>query len=356
MPSDAERLAGVGAAVAAVGITTAASVYASRPGPKRWTRWLVLGGAAAAYGAYSLATWLEDQKNATAHGGDGDARDVDAAREKPAEDPDGGIGASSEISADPDPPARRSQMDQLLDAVAGGYDDDDDDLDAAFDRAAKTVASTNRKLTNDQKLRVYALFKQSTVGANDTRKPRLLEGMAKHAKWSAWNELGDMPRDDAKAARDEAMAALAEAREELDALERAKRAEDEAMVEVMKMMDERRARDDDARRRRLDETRAAIEFEFDARAIFREHRTSLELSDEIYERSKGLEGVGPWREFDLGDVPDDLVETIARVVDARRENDAIRDELLAKGADANYAAFRDELERMRASDRPESDV
>jgi acyl-CoA-binding protein len=203
MPSDAERLAGVGVAVAAVGITTAASVYASRPGPKRWTRWLVLGGAAAAYGAYSLATWLEDQKNATAHGGDGDARDVDAAREKPAEDPDGGIGASSEISADPDPPARRSQMDQLLDAVAGGYDDDDDDdddLDAAFDRAAKTVASTNRKLTNDQKLRVYALFKQSTVGANDTRKPRLLEGMAKHAKWSAWNELGDMPRDDAKAA------------------------------------------------------------------------------------------------------------------------------------------------------------
>ena len=163
-------------------------------------------------------------------------------------------------------------------------------------------------------------------------------------------------RDDAKAARDEAMAALAEAREELDALERAKRAEDEAMVEVMKMMDERRARDDDARRRRLDETRAAIEFEFDARAIFREHRTSLELSDEIYERSKGLEGVGTWRDFDLGDVPDDLVETIARVVDARRENDAIRDELLAKGADANYAAFRDELERMRASDRPESDV
>ena len=200
MPSDAERLAGVGVAVAAVGITTAASVYASRPGPKRWTRWLVLGGAAAAYGAYSLATWLEDQKNATAHGGDGDARDVDAAREKPAEDPNGGIGASSEISADPDPPARRSQMDQLLDAVAGGYDDDDDDLDAAFDRAAKTVASTNRKLTNDQKLRVYALFKQSTVGANDARKPRLLEGMAKHAKWSAWNELGDLARDDAKAA------------------------------------------------------------------------------------------------------------------------------------------------------------
>ena len=202
MPSDAERLAGVGVAVAAVGITTAASVYASRPGPKRWTRWLVLGGAAAAYGAYSLATWLEDQKNATAHGGDGEERDVDAAREKPAEDPNGGIGASSEISADPDPPARRSQMDQLLDAVAGGYDDDDDDddLDAAFDRAAKTVASTNRKLTNDQKLRVYALFKQSTVGANDARKPRLLEGMAKHAKWSAWNELGDLARDDAKAA------------------------------------------------------------------------------------------------------------------------------------------------------------
>lgn len=41
----------------------------------------------------------------------------------------------------------------------------------------------------------------------------------------------------------------------------------------------------------------------------------LEFLDEIYECLKGFEGVGLWWDFDFGDVSDDLVETIARVVD-----------------------------------------
>ena len=210
MPSDAERLAGVGVAVAAVGLTTAASFYASRPGPKRWTRWLFVGGAAAAYGAYSLATWLEDQKNEAARGGD--VRDALETREK--ETHRGAVSSadvpssSDEIlrASDPEPPARRSQMDQLLDAVADGYDDD---LDADFDRAAKFMASTtDLRLTNDQKLRVYALFKQATFGRCDQPKPRLLDGFARHAKWTAWNELGELSRDDAKEAYVELVAEL----------------------------------------------------------------------------------------------------------------------------------------------------
>ena len=208
MPSDAERLAGVGVAVAAVGLTTAASFYASRPGPKRWTRWLFVGGAAAAYGAYSLATWLEDQKNEAARGGD--VRDALETREK---ETDPGAVSSADVPsssdeirvADPEPPARRSQMDQLLDAVADGYDDD---LDAAFDRAAKFMASADLRLTNDQKLRVYALFKQATFGRCDQPKPRLLDGFARHAKWTAWNELGELSRDDAKEAYVELVAEL----------------------------------------------------------------------------------------------------------------------------------------------------
>ena len=210
MPSDAERLAGVGVAVAAVGLTTAASFYASRPGPKRWTRWLFVGGAAAAYGAYSLATWLEDQENASAR--EGDVRDALETREKRAEETHRGASAdvpssSDEIRpSDPEPPARRSQMDQLLDAVADGYDDD---LDADFDRAAKFMASTtDLRLTNDQKLRVYALFKQATFGRCDQPKPRLLDGFARHAKWTAWNELGELSRDDAKEAYVELVAEL----------------------------------------------------------------------------------------------------------------------------------------------------
>ena len=157
-------------------------------------------------------------------------------------------------------------------------------------------------------------------------------------------------RDDAKARRDEARGELAIVREELATLERARRAEDEAMARMMRAMDDARDAEDEARRRRLDETRAAIALESDMRETMVEVRTSLELSDEIYERSKGLEGVGPWRDFDLGDVPDDLVRACARVVEARRENDAIRDALLAKGADANDAA-RERRARARARER-----
>jgi len=163
-------------------------------------------------------------------------------------------------------------------------------------------------------------------------------------------------RDDAKARRDEARGELAIVREELATLERARRAEDEAMARMMRAMDDARDAEAEARRRRLDETRAAIALESDMRETMVEVRTSLELSDEIYERSKGLEGVGPWRDFDLGDVPDDLVRACARVVEARRENDAIRDALLAKDVDANDAARGDELERARARDRPSADV
>ena len=96
-------------------------------------------------------------------------------------------------------------MDQLLDAVADGYDDD---INAAFDRAAESMASADLRLTNDQKLRVYALFKQATFGRCDQPKPRLLDGLARHAKWTAWNELGDLSRDDAKEAYVELAAEL----------------------------------------------------------------------------------------------------------------------------------------------------
>lgn len=70
---------------------------------------------------------------------------------------------------------------------------------------------------------------------------------------------------------DEVMVVLVEVCEEFDVLEWVKCVEDEVMVEVMKMMDERRARDDDARRRRFDETRVVIEFEFDVCVMMREY-------------------------------------------------------------------------------------
>ena len=71
-------------------------------------------------------------------------------------------------------------------------------LDAAFADAAAAVESIVKRMTSADKLRVYGLYKQATEGPCVSPKPRLLEGMTKHAKWTAWSELGDLDPQTAK--------------------------------------------------------------------------------------------------------------------------------------------------------------
>lgn len=71
-------------------------------------------------------------------------------------------------------------------------------LEAAFADAAAAVESIVKRLTSADKLRVYGLYKQATEGPCALPKPRLLEGMTKHAKWTAWSELGDLDAGAAK--------------------------------------------------------------------------------------------------------------------------------------------------------------
>jgi acyl-CoA-binding protein len=71
-------------------------------------------------------------------------------------------------------------------------------LDAAFADAAVAVESIVKRMTSADKLRVYGLYKQATEGPCVSPKPRLLEGMTKHAKWTAWSELGDLDSNKAK--------------------------------------------------------------------------------------------------------------------------------------------------------------
>ena len=52
------------------------------------------------------------------------------------------------------------------------------------------------KLSSDQKLAFYGLFKQATVGPCDKPQPGLLE-MVERAKWKAWKALGRMSKDEA---------------------------------------------------------------------------------------------------------------------------------------------------------------
>ncbi|VDL79197.1 unnamed protein product [Nippostrongylus brasiliensis] len=68
-----------------------------------------------------------------------------------------------------------------------------------FDDAATKVKSLKTSPSNDQLLELYALFKQGTVGDNNTDKPGMFDLKGK-AKWSAWDGKKGMSQDDAKKA------------------------------------------------------------------------------------------------------------------------------------------------------------
>lgn len=96
--------------------------------------------------------------------------------------------------------ASRAQA-ELLGALDDARDDDDDEEDERVvgtlgDRspsfsAAAARAKTLARVSNENKLRLYALYKQATAGPCASPKPRLVDGMTAHAKWTAWRDLGE---------------------------------------------------------------------------------------------------------------------------------------------------------------------
>lgn len=60
-----------------------------------------------------------------------------------------------------------------------------------FDLAAEVVKENAKlvdKLEKNQKLSLYANFKQANAGDNETKKPGMLDLKGK-AKWEAWNKV-----------------------------------------------------------------------------------------------------------------------------------------------------------------------
>lgn len=71
------------------------------------------------------------------------------------------------------------------------------DLDKTFQECVEWVNQTKLKITDDEKLLCYGLFKQATEGNNTKPQPwsfHILEA----AKWKAWNKNKDMNKDTAK--------------------------------------------------------------------------------------------------------------------------------------------------------------
>ena len=70
------------------------------------------------------------------------------------------------------------------------------DLKAAFESAVANSKTLSERPDNATLLKLYALYKQSTSGDNEEKKPGFGD-MVGRAKWDAWNGLKGTSKDDA---------------------------------------------------------------------------------------------------------------------------------------------------------------
>eukprot|EP01125_Pyxidicula_operculata_P010578 TRINITY_DN3478_c4_g1_i2.p1 TRINITY_DN3478_c4_g1~~TRINITY_DN3478_c4_g1_i2.p1 ORF type:complete len:230 (-),score=35.23 TRINITY_DN3478_c4_g1_i2:180-869(-) len=72
-------------------------------------------------------------------------------------------------------------------------------LNSDFEAAIQFVRTAKFQASQEDQLKFYAYFKQSTEGQCNTPQPGFFDFTAK-AKWSAWKELGDISQQYAKSA------------------------------------------------------------------------------------------------------------------------------------------------------------
>lgn len=72
-----------------------------------------------------------------------------------------------------------------------------EEIEKNFQTALAQSQQISGEVDNDKKLKMYALFKQGTIGPCTGEKPSMFNS-AEKAKWQAWQSLGEMKQDEAK--------------------------------------------------------------------------------------------------------------------------------------------------------------
>uniref|UniRef100_A0A6C0I7V4 ACB domain-containing protein n=1 Tax=viral metagenome TaxID=1070528 RepID=A0A6C0I7V4_9ZZZZ len=67
------------------------------------------------------------------------------------------------------------------------------DINVIFNQAANDASKLVGKVNDDALLQVYGLYKQATVGDNNTEKPSFFNFKASK-KWEAWDSLKGMSK------------------------------------------------------------------------------------------------------------------------------------------------------------------
>jgi acyl-CoA-binding protein len=70
------------------------------------------------------------------------------------------------------------------------------DLKSKFEQAVADSKNLSERPDNQTLLKLYALYKQSTAGDVEGKRPGFTD-MVGRAKWDAWNEMKGTSKDDA---------------------------------------------------------------------------------------------------------------------------------------------------------------
>ncbi|ODQ82095.1 hypothetical protein BABINDRAFT_6704 [Babjeviella inositovora NRRL Y-12698] len=70
-------------------------------------------------------------------------------------------------------------------------------VSALFTEKAAAVNALTTRPSDDQLLALYGLYKQATVGDNETAKPGMFDLKGKY-KWESWNKLKGTSQEDAE--------------------------------------------------------------------------------------------------------------------------------------------------------------
>ena len=81
------------------------------------------------------------------------------------------------------------------------------DLNATFESSVANSKNLSERPDNATLLKIYALYKQATVGDNAEKKPSFSD-MVGRAKWDAWEKLKGTGADEAKQQYVDLIAAL----------------------------------------------------------------------------------------------------------------------------------------------------
>jgi diazepam-binding inhibitor (GABA receptor modulating acyl-CoA-binding protein) len=71
-------------------------------------------------------------------------------------------------------------------------------IDKQFMLSCKLVKALSKTPCDDDLLKLYGLFKQSTIGDCDIPEPNKIFDLKKNYKWTAWNKLKGTKQNDAK--------------------------------------------------------------------------------------------------------------------------------------------------------------